>query len=218
MTDTERQTLSQRLREAGLRPTIPRIAVLQVFEDATSEVLVPHEVVLRLYQRGLPANIGTTYRVMRELEQYGLLQRLFFHGRRQLYQLKAPIADATQIWAVNCSSGERVMLRDAALQAQMLAAIMDSGLTLEGGRFALEFDGTKTATDFQHHNTAPETTRRQNHLHTRNFHTGLQQRSTQPPQARRPGPLRRDAPSGGSVEVVETVSVTHGGRICNPSL
>lgn len=218
MTDTERQTLSQRLREAGLRPTIPRIAVLQVFEDASSEVLGPHEVVLRLYQRGLSANIGTTYRVMRELEQYGLLQRLFFPGRRQLYQLKTSMADATRIWAVNCSSGERVLLRDAALQAQMLTAIMDSGLALEGGRFALEFDGTQAAPDFQHHNTDPETARRQSHLHTRNFRAGLQQRATQPPQARRPAPLRRDAPIGGSVEALETVSVAHGGQICNPSL
>lgn len=139
MTELARQGSLQRMRAAGLRPTIPRLAVLQVFEDAADAALSVEDVFLRLFQRGVQANLATAYRVSRELEQHGLLLRLIAQGRRQLYRLNVPMGDVGHLWAVNCSSGERAVLRDAKLQARLLAALADSGLALDGGRIAVEF-------------------------------------------------------------------------------
>lgn len=139
MTRIYRQSLLESLRIAGLRPTIQRITVLQVFERAGDEALSASDVFVRLEQHGLRVTLANAYRVVNELEKCGLLQRLLMHGRKQFYRLQSSKNGAPQIWAMNCRSGERAVLRDAQLQARLLAALADSGLALDGGRIAVEF-------------------------------------------------------------------------------
>ena len=129
----------QSLRKAGLRPTICRITTLQVFNETPDAALSVEDVFMQLGERGIRANLATVYRVTRELEQNGLLLRLFAQARKQLFRFNASVGDAGPLWAVNCNNGERAVLRDAALQARLVAALIDSGLALDGGRIAIEF-------------------------------------------------------------------------------
>lgn len=61
----------QRLREAGVRPTVPRIAVLQVFDDLGDQPLSVEEVFRRISERGLRVSLGTVYRSVRQMEAQG---------------------------------------------------------------------------------------------------------------------------------------------------
>ena len=156
MMDIDRQNLLQRLRGAGLRPTIPRIAVLQVFEDAGGQALSVEEVFHRICLRGLHASLGTIYRVAQQMSKHGLLEPLRAGGRKQLFRLRACEAQErlheARLWAVNRLSGERASLEDDELRDRLVEALVHSGLALEGGRVAVEFDcaapgGTRVAVE-----------------------------------------------------------------------
>lgn len=67
-------TVMQRLRAAGLRPTMARIGLMQVVESAEAIPLPAHEVYRQLYLRGTPVSLGTVVRQLRELAQAGLLK------------------------------------------------------------------------------------------------------------------------------------------------
>ncbi|WP_051236217.1 transcriptional repressor [Ottowia thiooxydans] len=135
----------QRLRAAGLRPTIARIAVLQVFEDAGGESLSSEDIFRRLCLRGIKISLGTTYRATRQLLAHGLLLPPRGPGPKRLYRV-APAAgtrtdSAAALWAVNLVSGERVRLPACdKLHRLLLTAITDSGLALDRGQVCVEFD------------------------------------------------------------------------------
>jgi len=133
MMDIDRQNLLQRLRGAGLRPTIPRIAVLQVFEDAGGQALSVEEVFHRICLRGLHASLGTIYRVAKQMSKHGLLEPL------RACEAQVCLHEA-RLWAVNRLSGERASLADDELRDRLVEALVHSGLALEGGRVAVEFD------------------------------------------------------------------------------
>ena len=137
----------QRLREAGVRPTVPRIAVLQVFDDLGDQPLSVEEVFRRISERGLRVSLGTVYRSVRQMEAQGVLQSAYPAGTKRLYRLQGaePVAGetATPLWLVNRSNGERVQVSDSELLARLLMAAARSGLVLNGSRMAVEFDGTQ---------------------------------------------------------------------------
>jgi len=143
--DADHQRRLERLRQAGLRPSYPRILILQVFEEAPGEPLSIEDVFRRIDQRGMHVSLGTVYRVAQQMKEQGLVQLLRVDGGKQMYRLRVePVLrserDTVQLWAVNRSSGERVPLRNDELRALVLAAVLDAGLSVEGGRLALELD------------------------------------------------------------------------------
>ncbi len=141
-------TQLQRLREAGLRPTMARIAILQVFEEAAGEPLSIDQVFKRTVQRGLRMSLGTVYRVANQLTHSGMLRSLRTQGHKQMFRanaaaLSAPDAAETAMapmWAVNLSSGACVRLSDLSLWQSILDAALAAGLDMAGGHFALELD------------------------------------------------------------------------------
>lgn len=78
-------TVMQRLRAAGLRPTMARIGLMQVVESAEAIPLPAHEVYRQLYLRGTPVSLGTVVRQLRELAQAGLLKHNGKKGHQSGY-------------------------------------------------------------------------------------------------------------------------------------
>ncbi len=64
----------QHLRSAGLRPTMARIAILQVVQAAQAAGIGADDAYLRLLERGTRASLSTVYRTFAQLQSAGLLQ------------------------------------------------------------------------------------------------------------------------------------------------
>ena len=66
----------QHLRRAGQRPTVARIAILQVVQAAPAPGIGADDAYLRLLERGTRASLSTVYRTFAQLQSAGLLQSL----------------------------------------------------------------------------------------------------------------------------------------------
>jgi Fe2+ or Zn2+ uptake regulation protein len=154
--ELSQQGILQSLHQTGLRPTIPRVLVMQVLEEAAGQPLSIDEMFRRICLGELHASPGTIYRVVQQMEKLGLVQMVRDAGRKQLFLLNAeaglsmeePTVQAraqplVQLWAVNRISGERVPLHEGEWLKQLIAVVVDAGVSLEGGRLTVELDGVE---------------------------------------------------------------------------
>ena len=63
----------QRLRAAGLRPTVARIGVLQVLLSSSAHALSRDEIYRQLYLRGTPVSVGAVMLVVAQLSKLGVV-------------------------------------------------------------------------------------------------------------------------------------------------
>lgn len=66
-------SVMQRLRAAGLRPTVARIGVLQVLLSSAPNTLSRDEIYRQLYLRGTPVSVGTVMQVVAQLSKLGVV-------------------------------------------------------------------------------------------------------------------------------------------------
>lgn len=78
---------SESLKEAGLRVTGPRRAVLELFEKLNNRHLSAEQVYQALAELGDPQSLATIYRVLGQFEAAGLLVRHHVEGGRSLFEL-----------------------------------------------------------------------------------------------------------------------------------
>jgi Fur family ferric uptake transcriptional regulator len=75
------------LRSAGLKVTLPRTWVLELFRTSKLRHLTADEVFRQLAGQGLDVGLATVYRVLSHLEAVGLLTRHSFDGGKAVYEL-----------------------------------------------------------------------------------------------------------------------------------
>src|SRR5574341_528420 len=78
---------SQSLKEIGLKATLPRRKILELFESSKVRHLSAEEVYKTLMGEGIDVGLATVYRVLTQFEQAGLLVRHHFEGGRAVYEL-----------------------------------------------------------------------------------------------------------------------------------
>jgi Fur family ferric uptake transcriptional regulator len=78
---------SQQLKEAGLKITVPRLKVLQVFEHALGQHLSAEDVYKSLLDLGEEVSLATVYRVLTQFEAAGLINRHYFEGEHSVFEL-----------------------------------------------------------------------------------------------------------------------------------
>lgn len=133
--------LLQALRTTRLRPTMPRIAILQVLESAgETQALDAEDIFQRVMARGPKAGLGTIYRVLHELERHGLLLREWGGGRKVMYRLKPRTGQSQALFMVCPHSGRRLEIVDPVLNDRLRAAASNLGLSLAGRRVLIEVD------------------------------------------------------------------------------
>lgn len=75
------------LKKAGLKSTVPRRKILEIFESAEHPHLTAEEVYQRLRQHGEEVGLATVYRVLTQFETAGLLIRHNFEGGRSVFEM-----------------------------------------------------------------------------------------------------------------------------------
>ena len=75
------------LRSAGLKATLPRLKIINVFERSRVRHLTAEDVYKQLLADGLDVGLATVYRVLTQFEQAGLLMRHHFESGKAVFEL-----------------------------------------------------------------------------------------------------------------------------------
>lgn len=79
---------AQNLKTMGLKATLPRLRVLQLFENQAERRHLSAEEVYRLLSAdGIEIGLATVYRVLTQFEQAGLLIRHHFESGKAVFEL-----------------------------------------------------------------------------------------------------------------------------------
>lgn len=75
------------LKNIGLKATLPRLKILDLFEHSSKRHMTAEEVYSLLKEDGQDIGLATVYRVLTQFEQAGLLMRHHFDSDRAVFEL-----------------------------------------------------------------------------------------------------------------------------------
>lgn len=80
-------TDSQSLKNIGLKATLPRLKILELFEKSNVRHLSAEDVYRLLINENMDIGLATVYRVLTQFEQAGLLERHFFESGKAVFEI-----------------------------------------------------------------------------------------------------------------------------------
>jgi Fur family ferric uptake transcriptional regulator len=80
-------TNADELKSSGLKATLPRIKILEVFQHASQRHMSAEDVYKVLLGEGSDIGLATVYRVLMQFEQAGLLSRNHFESGKSVFEL-----------------------------------------------------------------------------------------------------------------------------------
>jgi Fur family ferric uptake transcriptional regulator len=75
------------LKSTGLKATLPRLKILEVFQSSTQRHMTAEDVFRVLLDSRSDIGLATVYRVLMQFEQAGLLTRSNFESGKAVYEL-----------------------------------------------------------------------------------------------------------------------------------
>jgi Fur family transcriptional regulator, ferric uptake regulator len=80
-------THAEELKSSGLKATLPRIRILEVFQKTAQRHLTAEDVYKALVIEGSDVGLATVYRVLMQFEQAGILARSHFESGKAVFEL-----------------------------------------------------------------------------------------------------------------------------------
>tara|TARA_B100000965_G_scaffold158925_1_gene132455 strand:- start:143 stop:562 length:420 start_codon:yes stop_codon:yes gene_type:complete len=77
------------LRKAGLKVTLPRVRILEIFENSEERHLSAEDIYNKIREAGDEVGLATVYRVLTQFESAGILVKLNFEDNRSVYELSS---------------------------------------------------------------------------------------------------------------------------------
>ena len=77
----------QDLKNMGLKATLPRLKILELFEKTTQRHMSAEDVYRTLLADNMDIGLATVYRVLTQFEQAGLLERHFFESGKAVFEI-----------------------------------------------------------------------------------------------------------------------------------
>lgn len=78
---------SKELKQVGLKVTLPRMKILDILHDNSSEHLSAEDIYKSLLGSGEEIGLATVYRVLTQFESAGLVKRHNFEGGQAVFEL-----------------------------------------------------------------------------------------------------------------------------------
>ena len=75
------------LKASGLKATLPRLKILEIFQNSSVRHLSAEDVYKLLLTENLDVGLATVYRVLTQFEQAGLLSRNHFETGKAVFEL-----------------------------------------------------------------------------------------------------------------------------------
>jgi len=131
---------SQSLKESGLKATLPRRKVLELFEHSKVRHLSAEDVYKSLMAEGIDIGLATVYRVLTQFEQAGLLSRQHFETGKAVFELNQG-GHHDHLVCLQCGRVEEFY--DAGIEQRQAEVARERGFELKGHSLALYADCTK---------------------------------------------------------------------------
>ena len=80
---------AQDLKKAGLKATLPRLRILELFETSEQKHMSAEDVYKSLLETGEDVGLATVYRVLTQFEAAGLVIRHNFDSGHSVYELNS---------------------------------------------------------------------------------------------------------------------------------
>ena len=78
---------SDEIKNSGLKATLPRIKILEIFQNAKQRHMTAEDVYKALLDERADIGLATVYRVLTQFEQAGLLSRNHFESGKAVFEL-----------------------------------------------------------------------------------------------------------------------------------
>ena len=141
---------SSELKSIGLKATLPRLKVLEIFQRSSEELGVRHmsaeDVYKALIAEHIDVGLATVYRVLTQFEQAGLLARNHFEGGRAMFELNEG-THHDHLVCLTCGRVEEFV--DAEIENRQRKVAAARGFSLHGHALALDGDCTKPNCEFR---------------------------------------------------------------------
>jgi Fur family ferric uptake transcriptional regulator len=131
---------TQSLKEIGLKATLPRRKVLELFEHSKVRHLSAEDVYKSLMAEGIDIGLATVYRVLTQFEQAGLLSRQHFETGKAVFELNQG-GHHDHLVCLQCGRVEEFY--DAEIEQRQSEVARKRGFELKGHSLALYADCTK---------------------------------------------------------------------------
>jgi Fur family transcriptional regulator, ferric uptake regulator len=129
------------LKSSGLKATLPRIKILEVFQRSERRHLTAEDVFKALLAEGADIGLATVYRVLMQFEQAGLLVRSNFESGKSVFELNEG-QHHDHLVCLSCGRVEEFF--DAEIEQRQRTIAITRGFELQDHSLALYARCTKT--------------------------------------------------------------------------
>jgi len=116
------------LKSSGLKATLPRIKILEVFQQAAQRHLTAEDVYKVLLAEGSDVGLATVYRVLMQFEQAGILSRNHFESGKSVFELNEG-KHHDHLVCIDCGRVEEFF--DAEIEKRQRAVAQSRGFDLQ---------------------------------------------------------------------------------------
>jgi Fur family transcriptional regulator, ferric uptake regulator len=122
------------IKNSGLKATLPRIKILEVFQQARERHMTAEDVFKVLLAEGSDIGLATVYRVLMQFEQAGILSRNHFEAGKAVFELNEG-KHHDHLVCVVCGKVEEFY--DAEIERRQQAIALERGYTLQDHALSL---------------------------------------------------------------------------------
>ncbi len=131
---------TESLKSTGLKATLPRRKILELFESSKVRHLSAEDVYRTLIAEGIDVGLATVYRVLTQFEQAGLLSRQHFETGKAVFELNQG-GHHDHLVCLQCGRVEEFY--DPEIEKRQGAIARERGFELRGHSLALYADCSK---------------------------------------------------------------------------
>ncbi len=135
------------LKSSGLKATLPRIKILEVFQHAQRRHMTAEDVFKALLTENADIGLATVYRVLMQFEQAGLLTRSNFESGKAVFEINEG-QHHDHLVCLDCGRVEEFF--DAEIEQHQREVAVMRGFELQEHSLSLYARCTKTDCAYRH--------------------------------------------------------------------
>ena len=129
------------LKNSGLKATVPRLKILDIFQRAKQTHMSAEDVFRSLILEKFDIGLATVYRVLTQFEQAGLLNRSNFESGKAVYEINEG-QHHDHLVCLDCGRVEEFY--DAEIEKRQSAVAKTKGFTIADHSLSIYANCTKT--------------------------------------------------------------------------
>ena len=131
---------TEEIKNSGLKATLPRIKILEIFQKANQRHMTAEDVYKALLLEDADIGLATVYRVLTQFEQAGLLSRNHFETGKSVFELNQG-HHHDHLVCLDCGRVEEFF--DAEIEKRQRSVAQTRGFELQDHALALYATCTK---------------------------------------------------------------------------